>query len=502
VGTAPSKDDALAACVERLSGRGELPAFAEQIQEVLAASGAEQLSLGSLSGTVLKNLSLTTRVLKTANSALFRRTGDTVLSVSRAIALLGWNTIRDIAASTLLFEHFRSRGAPVRELILLSLLTANHARAVARHAGYPREEEAYLCGMFRGLGEILAACHLPREYREITARMHAQGWAPREASLSVLSFSFDDLGRAMAARWRLGGRVTSCVVRPGLVNPRPAGEADRLVLIVAFSHELTTLAYRVGGEAGREDVRQLVKSWGSGLALTDDVVARVLAEGRDDTREAFESAGVTEASFRPLWPRSRRRGPGTGREPATGVDLDELPDAPELALPGAERLARLTAEVASAIASNGRIPRHDTALMVLEAVHRGTGCDRALLCVVDRDEGVLQARLGVGPGAAELVPRFRFPISPLMAPVSQVALQREDVFVEEVPQSRYAGSRFAVVVKACSFALLPLVVGEAVAGALYLDRLDEPLGLDAHMRRSILALRDCGSTALRRLSGI
>ena len=35
---------------------------------------------------------------------------------------------------------------------------------------------------------------------------------------------------------------------------------------------------------------------------------------------------------------------------------------------------------------------------------------------------------------------------------------------------------------------------------LYFDRLEEPLGLDAPMRRSILTLRDCASTALLRLS--
>ena len=494
----PSKEDALTACVERLSGRGELPAFAAQIHELLSASGTERLSLDHLSNTILKNVSVTTRVLKTANSALFRRSGDTVLSVSRAIGLLGWNTIRDIAASTLLFEHFRARGAPARELILLSLLTATHARAIARHVGYAREEEAYLCGMFRGLGEVLAACHMPKEYREVAARMHAKGWTPREASLSVLGFSFDDLGRAMTARWRLGGRVTSCVVRTDLVNPWPVGENDVLVLVVAFSHELTTLAYRVGGDAGREDVSQLVKSWGSGLALTEDLVARVLDEGRNDTTDAFTSADVTEASFRSLWPRSRRRGPAPPvEEPAAVVETDDLGDEP--AVPGAVKLARLTSEVLAVLAAGEWPPVNEVVMMILEAIYRGTGCDRALLCLVDRDDAVLHARMSVGEGASDLVARFRFAISPLTAPVGQVILKREDVFAEEVQQSRYAGSRFAAAVKAFSFALLPLVVGDQVIGALYFDRTSEPLGLDSAMRRSVLVLRDCASTALGQL---
>ena len=62
-----------------------------------------------------------------------------------------------MATGVVLLEHFRKHSPGLKELILLSLLTANHAREVADRVGYPKREEAYLCGMFRNLGEVLVA---------------------------------------------------------------------------------------------------------------------------------------------------------------------------------------------------------------------------------------------------------------------------------------------------------------------------------------------------------
>ena len=76
-----------------------------------------------------------------------------------------------MATGVVLLEHFRKRSPGLKELILLSLLSANHALEIAELVGYPRREEAYLCGMFRNLGEVLVACYHPREYAAVLLRM-------------------------------------------------------------------------------------------------------------------------------------------------------------------------------------------------------------------------------------------------------------------------------------------------------------------------------------------
>ena len=498
-----SKAEVLEACVERLSASGDLPAFAQQVQELMSASTAQNASLGNLADAILKNVSLTTKVLKTVNSAFFNRTGETILSVSRALALLGWNTIRDLAAGILLFEHFKSQPG-TRELMLLSLLTANHAREVAGFARYPREEEAYLCGMFRGLGEVLVACYMPKEYGEIVGVMQANdGWTAREASVHVLSFSYDDLGRAMVRRWRLGDRVSACMGRPELLDATPSSESELLSLIVAFSHELSNAVYRVGGDEGRERMRLMVKRWGPGLAVPDKAVEEILKAALAETRDTFAAAHVPLDGLRlgRQMASALRETPGEAAvsifaEPGDAGDASSTAWAP----PGAETLARLTDEVASVMRSGESFGLDDVIVMILEAIYRGTGCDRVLFCLVDPDRSHLRARMGVGEGATELVPRFRFPASLLSGPVGPAVLMKRDVFVDDVSTSRYGASSFASVVQAGAFALCPLIVKGVVIGCLYFDRKDVGLGLTDRTRQSILALREWGNQAIAKMS--
>src|SRR6185436_18665604 len=108
----------------------------------------EDASVRRLTNTVLKNLSLTTKLLRVVNSVYFNRSDTTILSVSHAVIIVGWEVVSNLASSILLLEQFHKKSSGVKELMLLSLLTAHHAREISVFARYPRPEEAYLCGMF------------------------------------------------------------------------------------------------------------------------------------------------------------------------------------------------------------------------------------------------------------------------------------------------------------------------------------------------------------------
>src|SRR5207253_9035531 len=100
--------------------------------------------------------------------------------VSPAVTRMGWDAIHNLSSGVLVFEHFRNQSEKLKELVLLMMLTANHARQIAIRSGLRGIEEAYLCGMFRNLGELIVACYLPREYaciREGISRNRTEGEA-------------------------------------------------------------------------------------------------------------------------------------------------------------------------------------------------------------------------------------------------------------------------------------------------------------------------------------
>src|SRR5260370_23988578 len=169
--------------------------------QLTQAVGDESTTLNLLTNIILKNVSLTAMVLRAANSFDYSPRGKPILSVSRAVTVMGWDSVGNLGVGVLLFEHFREQMDKPKELILLMLLTGNHARQIAMRAGLRGIEEAYLCGMFRNLGELSMACYLQKEYADILQSANETQLPEAEACEHVLNFRFEDMGKAMTHHW-------------------------------------------------------------------------------------------------------------------------------------------------------------------------------------------------------------------------------------------------------------------------------------------------------------
>lgn len=106
--------------------------------------------------------------------------------------------------------------------MLLSLLTANHARATATRLQL-QSEEAHLCGMFRNLGEVLIAGHFPDDYQRIRTLMRDDNRTESAATKQVLGFPYVDLGAEVSRHWGL----PDAVVQGMRARPAASGVARR-----------------------------------------------------------------------------------------------------------------------------------------------------------------------------------------------------------------------------------------------------------------------------------
>ena len=158
--------------MKRLRSADDFPAVSGRVQQLMRVLGDEDASVQKLTNLIIQDYSMTVRLLKTANAFQFNRSGVPLMSVSHAIVLMGVKAVRELASTIVVFEHFNRRSPGLRQLLMLSLLTANHAREVAaRTTGGIRGEEAYLLGMLRNLGEVLVACYFPAEYAAVLRDM-------------------------------------------------------------------------------------------------------------------------------------------------------------------------------------------------------------------------------------------------------------------------------------------------------------------------------------------
>ncbi|MGZ8415290.1 MAG: HDOD domain-containing protein [Gemmatirosa sp.] len=475
------------AYVHRILVADDFPSFSRQMGELMASLQEGEASAQRLANLVLRDYALTVKVIRTSNTVHYNRTGRPVQSATHAMMLLGAQTVRDLASSLLLFEQYRNRTPGLKELMLLSLLTAGHAREAAARLGLADPETAQLCGMFRNLGEVLVAAHLPSENAAILRGAGERGARDARrgrdaAAAAVLGCSFEDIGVAIAGDWGMPAAVCR-----GMRATGERGEGE-LELVTAFAHDLTLAIYREGGGAARQGVAAVLERYGARLKITRDVLAAITDEAVAATRETFAAAGVALDGLRLTRQlaaalSSTSPGDASAADPARsmaatppagtpGVAGDE--EGPPTSGPALAALReRLVKEVEAAVTEPGTADLRQLLLVVLEAVVRGAPSDRACFCAVDVKAGELRARFGLGGGVEELVRRLQIPFgagSGGAAAIGAPLLRGEELFLAGNGRLALRDAQHLRAWGAGGAGMLPIVVEGATIGCLYLDR--------------------------------
>lgn len=82
----------------------EMPVFAHTARQIAAASKGIDTPVAELAHLVLQDSSMTARVLRLGNSAYYNPAGRPVSTISRAILMLGFDTVRSIALTIAIID--------------------------------------------------------------------------------------------------------------------------------------------------------------------------------------------------------------------------------------------------------------------------------------------------------------------------------------------------------------------------------------------------------------
>jgi HD-like signal output (HDOD) protein len=227
----------LAILLDRLSAVGTLPASPGGADRAARIVLMEKERTSELAEVVMQDMALTFELLRQVNAALSRGArgaqSGPVLTVRRAIALLGLNGVRRAALA------LRPWPGPLNEADALELQRVIHrtqrAAALAqalRPAQWDAEMVA-LVVLLQSLGSLLVHYHLPDDARQIKRLMQPQpppmsmrsgpdtehqarpqpGMGEQEASLAVLGVDPDAVSAAVARHWGLDDAVSQLMRR-------------------------------------------------------------------------------------------------------------------------------------------------------------------------------------------------------------------------------------------------------------------------------------------------
>ncbi|MFY8016788.1 MAG: protein kinase domain-containing protein, partial [Inhella sp.] len=221
---------ALEFLLRRMRAKADFPGLSASIEQVQKLTQSEDESLANLSSAILKDVALTNKLLRLVNTVQYRHAGGgSINTVSRAVALIGFAGVRNLALSLLLLERMQDRGhaAQLKTEFLRGLMAGSLARELCQ--GQREAEELFLAALFQNLGRLLSEFYFPEEAQQVRRLVReAQGTraalTEATASARVLGIPYEDLGIGVAKRWGLPDTLTTVMRRPTGEPPKRAIE--------------------------------------------------------------------------------------------------------------------------------------------------------------------------------------------------------------------------------------------------------------------------------------
>jgi eukaryotic-like serine/threonine-protein kinase len=179
------------------------PAFSANIQELLGILDDPYYPVFEVSRVVLRDVSLTTQILKLVNSIHFQSRQRQVHTISSAVMIMGFELVRDLAVDLKLFENFQKSASldKVKQLMFLSFFMALATQELACQDHRFEGEELFLTALLYNFGELAAAYYFPEEYRRVLDAVQAGHLSKADAVRQVFHCSLDDLGQSLLRTW-------------------------------------------------------------------------------------------------------------------------------------------------------------------------------------------------------------------------------------------------------------------------------------------------------------
>lgn len=541
------------AFVRAIGAGGDLPAFVKHVRTITQVASDMKVRVQMLEDAIVKDVALTAKVLRIANASLWGG-GARVGSVKQAILLLGFDRVQHLSSAASVFDHLQKKAPAVEELLALSVLTANQSIHLAAEAGFSKAEVAYLCGLFRHLGEVTVAVHRVSQYGQWLRRSEQTPPPAPGAEQEILGFTFDDVGVALAHQWKLPSEVVNSLRR---LDPSLVDASSPLHTITQLSAELTTAVYR---DASPQSPRfeQAMKAFAHPLNLSTDTVMEAAQSAFADSRGTIKTMEIggksskMEGRLKVAAARVAPAAPGVVGAPlvAAGGDMgaedgeladgtwDEVEDDIASSRDGARAGApkREAATRPRSLLTHGQYdetdepawqPNHDRyaaqdsdtqeeadARSVLREVAEqrlagagfdlGTvtrsamsaicmaGYERVLLALSSEDFLTVRGRVGSGTGHEQLIRHFLVRPIASAGPLGAVLHGRTDTFAscEGTAGKAWRRDRTLYELAPRSFGVLPLVLDDKLLGCLYFDTRSKALDMSDSLREMLQEIRD------------
>ncbi|MEH6493871.1 HDOD domain-containing protein [Halopseudomonas sp.] len=460
-----NKTHGLRSWIDELNN-AELPAMAVVVHDLLRLSQSTTASVRQLAEVLMRDASLTSKVLRVSNSVYCNPGREVVRTISRAVVVVGFDQVRMIGLSVSLLDGLlkESPREQLQSLLARSFHGAVQARNLAQHVCQQQKEEVFIATLLLNLGELAFWSRGGKPADELVGALADVSVDREKLVKRMLGTGFDQLTLGLLKSWNMG--EIGQLVQASQAARGPAAIA------VALGAELADAVAADGWTSPA--VQALIEPIGSLTGLPPEEAWRqMLGSGE----EAVRIAGTCANSDLKAWiPRTddlpldlsdllQMQRESSAQEVRPIVPMDDAPllqpdlELLKLSLQNLRLMARMPTDVDSALSS------------LMQALHRGAGFERVMLAVLAERQSCFKARKVAGKGSEGWLQGFTLPHDPTSTLAFARALKQRSMQVVTPFElaDQPLGDLLLEQVGEGAFAVAPVLAGERQVGVLYVD---------------------------------
>jgi putative nucleotidyltransferase with HDIG domain len=220
----------------------DMPVLPSRVNRIIELTEDPDSTIDDLEKEILMDQSLTSRILKLANSAYYGYPRK-INTVSQATILLGFQTIKSIVlASTvnkIMTHELKGYALGENDLWTQSQASAIISRNIAKEVKFSNPETAYIGGLLRDIGKTILNYYVEREYNAIVNKVEYGNVSFSEAEEEILGFNHAQVGEKIAEKWNFPKDLVEAI---GLHHtPEKSTINPTLVSIVHIADAITMM---------------------------------------------------------------------------------------------------------------------------------------------------------------------------------------------------------------------------------------------------------------------
>jgi len=450
--------------LSRFKSVEDLPTMPQVMIMIRSISESPKSSAADLANVILKDTSLTSKILRVANSAMYTGYSRQISSVTQAVVLMGFQAVRSVAFGVMVLSMLKSirsnKDFDFQSFWQKSVKIGVAARmlAVLLHKAVP--EEAFVAGFLCDIGELLIGQYYPEEYKNIAEQV--KHWTEQsDVETGILKVNHNEVGEWIADEWKFPKQLVEAIANhhhPTL--PSQTQKSADLTDIVYVANWIANLSDREEEQA--EQINKIKSFADIFLGLSPARVDILLERFPDQVDHALHGLGS---------------GDDDTLEFADTIEEPALAEKPEIAakdltakLRSVESQIAMLYEVSSALTE---VEDANEAYQIgLEGIFRTMQLERIILFLVNPKDKTLEGIFGFGIPDQKDIRELKFPANNTGGVLGRSVAEQRIFNITDVRSKDFReliSGREVIALQTSSFVTVPIRVGQQATGVIFGD---------------------------------